>query len=124
MSCIGLGTYHMNHKQTVKTAIIDLNYRLLDCASMYKNEEMIGEALSEIFIETEIERKDMFIISKIWFDEIEDVESALRRSLNKLKVDQLDLYLVHWPIATRTIRNDDDTLKYERINIPMYKVWE
>ena len=42
---IGLGTYHMNDKQTVKQAIKELNYRLIDCASMYKNEEMIGEAL-------------------------------------------------------------------------------
>jgi len=45
LSTIGLGTYHMHDKSTVKSAIKDLNYTLIDCASMYKNEEMIGEVL-------------------------------------------------------------------------------
>jgi diketogulonate reductase-like aldo/keto reductase len=61
----------------------------------------------------------MFIISKIWVDEVEDVEAACRRSLKKLGVDYLDLYLVHWPVAVRTIVEAGET-RYERIKIPMY----
>jgi len=61
--------------------------------------------LQELFAETEVQRKDLFMISKVWVDEIEDIEAAIKRSLSKLKLDQLDLYLVHWPVGTRTINN-------------------
>ena len=52
-------------------------------------------------------------------DEVEDCEAACRRSLAKLGVEYVDLYLVHWPIAVKNLGDG----KYEKINIPMYKIW-
>jgi len=77
---------------------------MYDCASFYKNEQIVGEALNEILVKDQsVKREDMFIISKVWWDEVEDVEAACKRSLQKLGLEYLDLYLVHWPIALKTI---------------------
>lgn len=67
----------------------------------------------------------MFIISKVWWNEVEDVEAACKRSLQKLNVDYLDLYLVHWPIAVEVVEPEQEGGKptYKRINLPMYKIW-
>mmetsp|Transcript_4182 Transcript_4182/g.7092 ORF Transcript_4182/g.7092 Transcript_4182/m.7092 type:complete len:83 (+) Transcript_4182:60-308(+) len=82
MPMFGLGTYHMHDAQIIKNAISELNYKLLDCASFYKNEEVVGEALNEVLnVDKKKKREDIFIISKIWWDEVEDVEAACRRSL-------------------------------------------
>jgi diketogulonate reductase-like aldo/keto reductase len=56
-------------------------------------------------------------------DEVEDCEAACKRSLERLGLEYLDLYLVHWPLAVRDISEEDGVKKYERINIPMYKIW-
>ena len=53
---------------------------MLDCASFYKNEEVVGEAIKL----SEVDRKDIYIVSKVWWDEVEDVEAACRRSMAKL----------------------------------------
>ncbi len=50
---------------------------------------------------------------------MEDVEGACRRSLEKLGVEYIDLYLLHWPIAVRTIKEG----QYEKIKIPIHKIW-
>ena len=57
--------------------------------------------------------------------EVEDCEAACKRSLAKLKVEYLDLYLVHWPIATKLVKKGEDGEPdvYEKINIPNFKVW-
>ena len=96
---------------------------MLDCASFYKNEQIVGQALSQVInVDKSVSRDEMFIISKVWHDEVEDVEAACKRSLQKLGVDYLDLYLVHWPIAMKTI-HEGDQVRYERIKMPMHKVW-
>ena len=61
------------------------------------------------------------MITKVWIDEVEDVEAACRRSLDRLGLDQVDLYLLHWPIAVRTIQAEP--AKYEKIKIPIHKIW-
>jgi 2,5-diketo-D-gluconate reductase A len=99
MPVFGLGTFAMDNSEVIKTAIIDLGYRMLDCASFYKNEEMVGNALSEVLASSKVTREEMFIVSKVWWDEVEDVEAACKRSMQRLGVEYLDLYLIHWPIA-------------------------
>lgn len=99
---------------------------MLDCASFYKNEEMVGEALNQCLnVEKCVKREEMFIVSKVWWDEVEDVEAACRRSLKKLGVEYLDLYLIHWPIAVKAIPPTEEggATTYEKIKIPMYKIW-
>jgi len=77
---------------------------MYDCASFYKNEHIVGKALDELLNQDKIvTREELFIISKVWWDEVDDVEAACWRSLKNLGLDYIDLYLVHWPIAIKVI---------------------
>jgi diketogulonate reductase-like aldo/keto reductase len=118
----GLGTYGITDSNVIKEAI-NMGYRCLDGASFYKNEEVVGQGIKD----SDVDRSQLSVISKVWWDEVEDCEAACRRSLARLGVDYIDLYLVHWPIAIREVGNadgnDEGEKKYERINIPMYKIW-
>ena len=105
MHAIGLGTWKATGgdvKQAVKDAL-HAGYRHIDTAAAYGNEDIIGEALAEVFAEGEIFREDVFITSKLWNDSHAEgqVIPALEESLKKLKLDYLDLYLIHWPVAFR-----------------------
>ncbi|MDN3723418.1 aldo/keto reductase [Aequorivita sp. SDUM287046] len=105
MHAIGLGTWKAGGKE-LKNAIkeaVHAGYRHIDTAAIYGNEEVIGEALSEIFAEGRIFREDIFITSKLWNDSHAEgqVRPALEESLKKLNLDYLDLYLIHWPVAFR-----------------------
>lgn len=105
MHAIGLGTWKSTGKD-LKKAVKDAlyaGYRHIDTATNYGNEEIIGEALAEVFAEGEIFREDVFITSKLWNDSHGEgqVIPALQTSLRKLQLDRLDLYLIHWPVAFR-----------------------
>jgi diketogulonate reductase-like aldo/keto reductase len=103
MPAIGLGTFgsdHVSHT-AVATAVNDsasLGYRHFDCAAVYGNEDLIGESLQHI-VRSGIKREELWITSKLWNDKHaqEDVIPACERSLRALKLDSLDLYLIHWP---------------------------
>jgi diketogulonate reductase-like aldo/keto reductase len=99
MPVIGLGTYLFKDekllKEVVKSAILDYRYRLIDTATEYGNEKFIGDALQECFAQG-IKREDIFITTKLWIDDKENVEKALRESIENLKCDYIDLYLIHW----------------------------
>ena len=103
MQAIGLGTWKATGnevKRAVKDAL-DAGVRHIDTAAIYGNETEIGEALQEVFAEGAISRPDVFITSKLWNDAHtkDTVMPALQQSLQKLKLDYLDLYLIHWPVA-------------------------
>ena len=103
MPAIGLGTFGSDHvsaaeiAETVKGAAA-AGYRHFDCASVYGNEAEIGDALREIS-RSGIRRGDFWITSKLWNDKHgeDDVIASCRQSLADLRLDYLDLYLVHWP---------------------------
>lgn len=103
ISAIGIGTFGSDRydEKTVAKAVqeaIACGYRLIDCASVYGNEEQIGQVLAEA-IRGGISRQDLFVISKVWNDSHApgDVLFSCARSLKDLKLDYLDLYVVHWP---------------------------
>lgn len=129
MHAIGLGTWKATGnelKKAVKDGIY-AGYRHIDTATNYGNEEIIGEALAEVFAEGEIFREDVFITSKLWNDSHAEgqVIPALQESLTKLQLDYLDLYLIHWPVAFRNgidyPRKPDDYLSLEEA--PIIETW-
>ncbi|KAK9508717.1 hypothetical protein O3M35_006209 [Rhynocoris fuscipes] len=102
ISCplLGLGTYKSTHGtviDVVKNAI-DIGYRHFDTAHFYMNESEIGVAINEKMKEG-VTRDSLFITSKLWNNshKKEMVVPALKETLAKLKLDYLDLYLIHWP---------------------------
>lgn len=100
--CIGLGTFgsdsivHKTVAETVKKAIYS-GFRHIDCASVYGNEKNIGDILCDLFLSKYLRRDELWITSKVWNDKHNNVEEACIQSIIDLKVDYLDLYLVHWP---------------------------
>lgn len=127
---IGLGTWKARGndlKNAVKNAIY-AGYRHIDTATNYGNEEIIGEALAEIFAEGSIFREDIFITSKLWNDAHGEgqVIPALEDSLKRLQLDYLDLYLIHWPVVFRNGVNVPKTLEdYISLDeVPIIDTWK
>jgi methylglyoxal/glyoxal reductase len=102
MPMLGLGVYNMHGKQAEEAVLtaLELGYRLIDTAAMYRNEASIGMAMRHCGLP----RKELFITTKL-HNEDQGYEATLRafdQSLDKLGTDYIDLYLIHWPLkATR-----------------------
>lgn len=96
MPIIALGVWrsHEDTKQAVLSALKN-GYRHIDTAAVYGNEEAVGEAIKE----SGIPRKELFITTKLWNEDIRNrnTREALQTSLEKLGLDYVDLYLIHWP---------------------------
>ncbi len=102
---LGLGTWKSSPGEVggaVRCAL-ELGYRHIDCASIYGNQAEIGLALASAFRDGVVQRDQLWITSKLWNDchEPQQVRTALLRSLEQLQLEQLDLYLIHWPVVHR-----------------------
>ena len=101
MPAIGLGTFgsdHVSH-QGVADAVLEaarVGYRHFDCASVYGNEANIGASFQRM-LESGLRREELWITSKVWNDKHDAVIASCEKSLSDLRLDYLDLYLVHWP---------------------------
>ncbi|MFC0322676.1 aldo/keto reductase [Gallibacterium melopsittaci] len=97
MPLVGFGVYQVapeQCKQSVQAAL-DAGYRLIDTAAVYQNEREVGQAIRE----HGIERKSLFINTKLWITgaSYEGAKAQFERSLNRLQMDYVDLYLIHQP---------------------------
>mmetsp|Transcript_38003 Transcript_38003/g.56517 ORF Transcript_38003/g.56517 Transcript_38003/m.56517 type:complete len:387 (-) Transcript_38003:626-1786(-) len=113
MPALGLGSYLLQ-RENVSMAIssaLQLGYRRIDCAPVYFNEDAIGDALSEILAsdQNNISRSDIFVASKLASPFHTQVERGLRKTLMDLRLDYLDLYMIHWPVAFVPIEGLDLT---------------
>ena len=102
---VGLGTWKSKSGEVYEAvkAAIRLGYRHIDCARIYGNEADIGRAFAESFQEGLVSREDLWVTSKLWNDSHtpEDVQPELEATLSDLRLDYLDLFLIHWPVALK-----------------------
>lgn len=92
---IGFGTYKLEGAEAERavTKALEIGYRHFDTAAFYGNEEAVGRALAA----SGIPREELFVTTKLWNDRHADPERALAESLERLGLDHVDLYLIHWP---------------------------
>ena len=100
MPGFGLGVYKVEPgKSTIETVRTALNtgYRLIDTAAFYDNEREVGEAIRS----SDIPREEIFVTSKVWNDDqgFESTQKAFNKTMEKLGLEYLDLYLIHWPVS-------------------------
>jgi len=107
---LGLGTFRMQGdacRLAVESALA-LGYRHIDTAEMYGNEDAIGAAIAA----AGVARKDLHVTTKVWNDNLapDAIRRAFDASLKKLRLDHVDLYLVHWPARNMNLPAMFDTL--------------
>jgi 2,5-diketo-D-gluconate reductase B len=107
---LGLGTFRMQGdacRAAVESALA-LGYRHIDTAEMYGNEDAIGAAIAS----SEVVRKDLHVTTKVWNENLapDAIRRAFDTSLKKLRLDHVDLYLVHWPARNMNLPAMFETL--------------
>lgn len=118
MPSIGFGTYKLGEEQDVIDRVklaLKIGYRQIDTASFYGNEEGVGKGIAQ----SGVDRKDIFLVTKLWNDDhgYEETINAFNKSIKKLRVDYLDLYLIHWPnkLNSETWRAFEDLYKEGKV---------
>ncbi|MCL2783937.1 MAG: aldo/keto reductase [Propionibacteriaceae bacterium] len=98
---LGYGTWRVTNEQSEACVIdaLSVGYRHIDTARIYENEVGVGSGIAH----SGIDREEIFLTTKLWTDGQEDPETALAQSLKRLKLDYVDLYLIHWPVPARNL---------------------
>ncbi|KAF5270350.1 hypothetical protein FQR65_LT05538 [Abscondita terminalis] len=111
---IGLGTYLIKGRRCkdIINEALSLGYRAFDTAAMYDNECDLGNALKELLPKHNLQRKDIFITTKLYpSDHGARTTGAIKTSLKNLQLDYIDLYLIHWPGVYGVSHNSKDNLR-------------
>ncbi|VEU23214.1 DEKNAAC104337 [Brettanomyces naardenensis] len=101
---VGFGTvcfdeFKSQFKDALKAALLEGHYRHIDTAWYYGTEALIGEVLQELFESGKLKREDIFVTTKVWPSFWKDPLKSLEKSLHDLRLDYVDLFLQHWPLA-------------------------
>ncbi len=105
MPYVGLGLFQNKNESEIDAAIKNAwnsGYRLFDTASIYKNEIGVGKAIKHLYVN----RNEIFVTSKVWNRDqgYDTTLKAFEESLQRLNLEYLDLYLIHWPVEGRYIQ--------------------
>lgn len=96
---LGFGTYQLTGPDCIAavTRALETGYRHIDTAQIYGNETEVGEAIRG----SGVPRSEVFLTTKVWMDRVRDgeLQKSVRESLERLKVDYVDLLLIHWPVT-------------------------
>lgn len=139
MPRIGFGLWKIPREETAASVVeaVRAGYRHFDSAADYANEAETGEGLSQAIAEGLVTREELWVTSKLWntFHAAEHVEEAYRKTLSDLRLDYLDLYLIHFPIALEYVPidvryppewlHDPDApdLVMKRAPVPLQETW-
>lgn len=107
MPQLGLGVWQAKDGREVETAVkvaIECGYRLIDTAAVYGNEKGVGQAIAD----SGVPREELFITTKVWNADqgYDQTLAAFDKSLQRLKLDYVDLYLIHWPVPAKDLYVD------------------
>jgi len=127
---LGLGTWKSKPGEVRKAIYwaIEGGYRHIDCASIYQNEKEVGQGIADAIEGGLVKRKDLFVTSKLWNNahRREDVSRAIQQTLSDLRLDYLDLFLIHWPLAFKAgvsfAEKREDYYTYN--DVPLGQTWE
>lgn len=115
---LGFGTYKATEQEGIESVKFALQngYRLIDTAAIYGNEIAVGKGI----LESGVPRKEIFVTSKVWRENLgyEETKTALEISLQKLGLEYLDLYLIHWPANAKNYEN------WQEVNAETWRAME
>jgi len=132
MPVLGFGTLIRGADETISAtrAALEAGFRHFDCAERYRNESEVGEALEAGLAAGGIDREDIFVTTKLWNTNHrpDRVEAAFEGSLKRLRLDYLDLYLIHTPFAfqpgeEQDPRDQNGNVIYDR-DISLSETWK
>ena len=102
MPPIGYGVFRMTDLEECENAVVQAiktGYRLIDTAAAYENETAVGKAIKRVIAEGIVRREELFVTTKLWITDTtyENAKDGFKRSLDRLDLDYVDLYLIHQP---------------------------